>query len=103
MTEDSPHLPDTKGLAYPVQSTSAELEEFFDREELLFQLNAAVNLWKDQIGSGSENGWVSIEKYESARQKVVELKDSLMVIAEGDQEDLDLLKGWSFSDHEEDN
>ncbi|KAE8332170.1 kinase-like domain-containing protein [Aspergillus sergii] len=104
MTEYWPQLPDTKGVACPVQFTNAELEELFEKEEQLFQLNAVVNLWREQIGGASEDGWISNERYESARQKVVELKESLIAIAEEDQEDIALLeKGWPFRDHEEDN
>ncbi|KOC13488.1 hypothetical protein AFLA70_11g005480 [Aspergillus flavus AF70] len=104
MTEYWPNLPDTKGVNCPVQFTNAELEEFFEKEEQLFQLNAVVNLWREQIGGASEDGWISNENYESARQKVVELMESLIAIAEGDQEDIALLeKGWPFRDQEGDN
>ena len=104
MTEYWPNLPDTKDVTCPVQFTNSELEEFFEKEEQLFQLNPVVNLWREQIGGASEDGWISNENYESARQKVVELMESLIAIAEGDQEDIALLeKGWPFRDQEGDN
>jgi hypothetical protein len=102
MVEYWPLLPGTEGVPCPVQFTSAELEEFSEKEELWFQLNAAVNLWRDQIGGISEDGWISNEQYENAARKVAELKKSLIAIGEGDQEEIDLLeKGWPFRDHEE--
>ncbi|KAB8225532.1 hypothetical protein BDV33DRAFT_198445 [Aspergillus novoparasiticus] len=67
MTEYWPNLPDTNSVACPVQFTNAELEEFFEKEEQLFQLKVAVNLWREQTGGASEDGWIGNEKYESAR------------------------------------
>lgn len=97
-----PRLPDTKGLPCPVQFTNAELQEFSEQEGLWFQLNAAVNLWREQIGGASEDNRISNEQYEEAARKVDELKESLIALGEGDQEDIDLLeKGWPFRDHEE--
>ncbi|KAE8350091.1 kinase-like domain-containing protein [Aspergillus coremiiformis] len=101
MVEYWPHLPETKGLRCPVQFSDAEREEFAGQEELWFQLNAAVNLWRDEIGGVSEDGWISNELYEDACRKVAELKASLIAIDEEDKEDIALLeKGWPFRDHE---
>jgi hypothetical protein len=84
-----------------MQFTSAELEEFAEKEELWFQLNTTVNLWRDQI-SVSEDGWISNKQYKNAARKVAELKKSLIAISEGDQEEINLLeKGWPFRDHKE--
>ncbi|KAJ5558313.1 kinase-like protein, partial [Penicillium sp. DV-2018c] len=67
-----------------------------------FEMNAVVNLWREQIGGVNEDGWVSNEQYEEAVRKVAEPKESLIALAEGDQEDIELLeKGWPFRDQEE--
>ncbi|RHZ59237.1 hypothetical protein CDV55_106708 [Aspergillus turcosus] len=96
------HLPDTKGLLCPVQFTGAELDGFHEQEQLWFDLNKAVNHWRDQIGGVNEDGWISNEQYDDAIQKVAELKACLVASAEGDEEDICLLeKGWLFRDREE--
>lgn len=51
MVEYWPHLPDTKGVACPVQFTEAEMDGFFEQEQLWFDLNKAVKLWQEQVGS----------------------------------------------------
>ncbi|GAQ07502.1 hypothetical protein ALT_4823 [Aspergillus lentulus] len=102
MTEYWPHLPDTKGLPCPVRFTEAELDGFHEQEQLWFDLNKVVNHWRDQIGGVNEDGWISNEQYDEAIRKVAELKASLVASAEGDEEDIRLLKrGWLFRDREE--
>ncbi|KAE8421187.1 hypothetical protein BDV36DRAFT_292621 [Aspergillus pseudocaelatus] len=39
----------------------ADLEQFIEKQEPLFHLNAALNMWSDQLGGASENGWISNE------------------------------------------
>lgn len=96
MIEYWPYLPDTKGVSCPVQFTDAEMDGFFEQEQLWFDLNKAVKFWQEQVGV-SENGWASNEGYKEAVQRVAELKDSLIAIAEDDEEDIRLLeKGWLF-------
>ncbi|KAJ5458467.1 phosphotransferase enzyme family protein [Penicillium sp. IBT 31633x] len=49
-----------------------------------------------------EDGWVRNEDFEEVVRKCAELEASLIATAEGDQEDIDLLKkGWPFRDREE--
>lgn len=96
MIEHWPYLPDTKGVLCPVQFTDAEMDGFFEQEQLWFDLNKAVKFWQEQVGV-SEDGWASNEGYKEAVQRVAELKDSLIAIAEDDEEDIRLLeKGWLF-------
>ncbi|KAJ6122856.1 hypothetical protein N7512_005321 [Penicillium capsulatum] len=67
-----------------------------EKEEQWFQLNAVVTLWGEQIGGINEDGWVD------AVRNVAELKESLIALAEGDEEEIGLLeKGWPFRDREE--
>ncbi|KAE8151645.1 kinase-like domain-containing protein [Aspergillus avenaceus] len=102
MIEYWPHLPDTKGLPCPVHFTEAELDGFAEQEQTWFDLNKVVNHWRDQVGGVNEDGWVSNEKYAEAVQNVAELKESLIAIAEGDEEDIRYLEtGWLFRDCEE--
>jgi hypothetical protein len=61
MVEYWPLLPGIEGVTCPVQSTSAGLEEFAKKEELWFQVNTVVNMWRDQIGDVCEDGWISNE------------------------------------------
>lgn len=53
-------------------------------------------MWREQIGV-SEDGWVGNEQYEDAVRKVAELKESLVAVAEGDQEDIGLLERGGHS------
>lgn len=101
MVEYWPHLPDTRGIACPVQFTDAELDGFAEQEQMWFDLNKLVNYWRDEIGV-NEDGWVSNDQYEDAVRKTAQLKDSLVEAAEGDEEDIRLLnEGWMFRDREE--
>lgn len=97
-----PHLPDTKGMSCPVRFTDAELNDFYEQEKLWFDLNKVVNHWREQIGVLSEDGWLGKELFEEAVRKSAELEVSLIASAEGDKEDIDLLrKGWPFRDRKE--
>ncbi|CAG8935063.1 unnamed protein product [Penicillium salamii] len=97
-----PQLPDTKGISCPICFTDTELDEFSEQEKLWFDLNKVVNHWREQIGVLSEDGWLGNELFEEAVRKTTELEDSLIASAEGDMEDIDLLKkGWPFKDREE--
>ncbi|KAJ5146458.1 kinase-like protein [Penicillium bovifimosum] len=101
MAQYWPYL-ETKGLSCPVHFTDDETKEFLGQEQQWFELNAVVNLWREQIGGVNEDGWVSNEQYEEAVRKVAELKESLIALGEGDQEEIKLLeKGWPFRDQEE--
>ncbi|KAJ5594732.1 kinase-like protein [Penicillium hispanicum] len=101
MVEYWPHLPDTRGIACPVEFTDAELDGFAEQEQMWFDLNKLVNYWRDEIGI-NEEGWVSNDRYEDAVRKTAQLKDSLVEAAEGDEEDIRLLnEGWMFRDREE--
>lgn len=101
MVQYWPHL-QTNGLPCPVHFTDDELDGFFEQEQQRFELNAVVNLWREQIGGVNEDGWVSNEQYEDAVRKVAELKESLIALGEGDREEISLLeKGWPFRDQEE--
>lgn len=58
--------------------------------------------WREQIEVTSEDGWVSNEHFEEAVRKSAELESSLIATAEGDTEDINLLrKGWPFRDRDE--
>ena len=59
MIEYWPYLPDTNGVSCSVQFTDAEMDGFFEQE---------------QVGV-SEDGWVSNEGYKEAVQGVAEPKD----------------------------
>lgn len=101
MAQYWPHL-ETNGLPCPVHFTDEELNGFFEQEQQWFELNAVVNLWREQIGGVNDDGWVSNEEYENAVRKVAELKESLIELGEGDQEEIGLLeKGWPFRDRDE--
>lgn len=101
MVQYWPHL-QTKGLSCPVHFTDDETKEFLEQEQQWFELNAVMNLWREQIGGINEDGWVSNEQYDEAVRNVAELKESLIALGEGDQEEINLLeKGWPFRDREE--
>ncbi|KAJ5179330.1 kinase-like protein [Penicillium capsulatum] len=90
-----PHL-HRNGAPCPVHFSDDEIKEFMEKEEQWFQLNAVVTLWGEQIGGINEDGWVD------AVRNVAELKESLIALAEGDEEEIGLLeKGWPFRDREE--
>ncbi|KKK20164.1 hypothetical protein ARAM_007645 [Aspergillus rambellii] len=97
-----PYLPDTKGVSCPVQFTESEVTGFNEEEQLWFDLNKVVNLWRDEIGGASEDGWINNEQYNDSIRKLAELKASLIANAEGDHDDIRLLeRGWLFRDREE--
>lgn len=78
-----------------------ELKTFHEQEEIWFGLNMVVEYWQDQTGVG-ENGWVSNERYDNAVERARQLKGNLIMVAEGDGEDIALLnKNKLFRDHEE--
>ncbi|KAJ5799715.1 kinase-like protein [Penicillium psychrosexuale] len=102
MADYWPHLSDIEGIPCPVRFTDAELDGFYEQEKLWFNINKVVDHWREQIGVTSEDGWVSNEHFEEAVRKSAELESSLIAIAEGDKEDIDLLrKGWPFRDRDE--
>lgn len=102
MVDYWPHLPDTKGIPCPVHFTNAELDDFYEQEKLWFDLNKVVDHWREQIGVLSEDGWISKDLFDEAVQKSAELEMSLIASAEGDEEDINLLKkGWPFRDRDE--
>ncbi|PYI30037.1 phosphotransferase enzyme family protein [Aspergillus indologenus CBS 114.80] len=97
-----PYLPNTVGIACPVEISDSEKDGFTEQEELWFSLNKVVDHWRDQVGGVNEDGWISNEKYDESVRKVAELKASLLASAEGDKDDIYLLeKGWLFRDREE--
>ncbi|KAK2744259.1 Phosphotransferase enzyme [Myotisia sp. PD_48] len=78
-----------------------DVEEFEKQEEILFGLNATVEHWRAQLGV-NEDGWIHDGQYEDAVKGVQELKNHLLAIADGDEEDIELLhKDWMFRDYEE--
>ncbi|OOO07690.1 hypothetical protein OAory_01041900 [Aspergillus oryzae] len=96
-----PHLPDTRGIECPGEFTDAELKGFAEKGQMLFDLNKLVNYWRDEI-SINEDGWVSNDLYEDAVRKAAQRKESLVEAAEGDEQDIRLLKeGGMFRDREE--
>ncbi|WEW56252.1 hypothetical protein PRK78_001691 [Emydomyces testavorans] len=102
MTEYWSLLPDTKGIQCPVEFKPQELEEFQKQEEIWFCFNAVVNQWRDELGGVNEDGWISNEQYGNAVRKARELKETLILEAEGDEEDIVLLnRRWPFGDQEE--
>ena len=97
-----PYLPETEGIACPVEFSESEKDGFQEQEQLWFSLNAVVNHWRDQTGGVNEDGWISNDQYDDCVRKVAELKASLLASAEGDEDDISLLeKGWLFRDREE--
>ncbi|KAJ5591923.1 kinase-like protein [Penicillium hispanicum] len=101
MVQYWPYL-QNKGASCPIHFTKNEMKEFLEQEQQWFEVNAVVNLWREQIGGINEDGWVSNEQYEEAVQKVAELKESLIALGEADQDEIELLeKGWPFRDHQE--
>lgn len=101
MADYWPHLSDI-GIPYPVRFTDAELDGFYEQEQLWFNINKLVDHWREQIEVTSEDGWVSNEHFEEAVRKSAELESSLIATAEGDTEDINLLrKGWPFRDRDE--
>lgn len=68
MVQYWPHI-NTNGLPCPVQFTTEEYNRFFEQEKQWFELNAVVNLWREQIGGINDDGWVSNEDYEDAVRK----------------------------------
>ena len=61
-----------------------------------------MNHQREQIGVVSEDGWISKYLFEEAIRKSAKLKIYLIASAEGDKEDINLLrKGWPFIDREE--
>lgn len=102
MAQYWPHL-QTNGLPCPVHFTDDELDAFFEQEQQWFEVNAVVNLWREHIEESMKMAGSAMNKqYEDAVRKVAELKESLIALGEGDQEEISRLeKGWPFRDQEE--
>lgn len=95
-------FPDVQGVKFPVEFSEDEVKDFESLEETWFGLNKLMEYWRGNIGVSSENGWVANGEYEDAIRKVEELRASLTKMADGDEEDLVLVRrGWAFRDREE--